>query len=71
LASFGGDSSGVNQSTVNTVNIYQLKIDVMKFHSTNNWKDKRDIEKFKTGDREDLKKNQCACLLQRSMALKN
>ena len=54
--------TGVNQSTVKTVNIYQLKSDIVKFDGMKNWKGKGDIEKSKTGDCEDLKKKS-VCLL--------
>ena len=56
----------INQFTVNTVNIHQSKIDVVKFDGINNWKGKEDIEKFKIGNRQ-LKKS--VCLLYRGRTL--
>ena len=37
----------INQSMVKTVNVYQSRINVVKFDGTNNWKGNKDNGKFK------------------------
>jgi len=37
----------INQSMVKTMNVYQSRINVVKFDGTNNWKGNKDNGKFK------------------------